>query len=288
MTTLLRGGSDRVVSEFRDRIGAFSVNFDAPGREHGDLWQWRGVLSSSQTIRIRNANGPIAVDRADGNRAEVRVEKSWRRSPPQSVRLVSEPGPTGVTICALWEGQTKCGSEGDYDGFVGHRNDVAVRFTVLVPKGVAADLSTMNGALQITGMAGSLKASTLNGGIRVEAAGPVAVKTVNGGIDATLGALAPGGAELQTVNGGVTVQLPEHVNATLDAESVVGRVQAELPVQVTGTVDPKHIRGTLGRGGPPLHVSTVNGEVRLVPIGAAVPTKATWPMHRPPLPPPPH
>ena len=289
VTNRLRGGRDRMVSEFKDRFGAFSVNFDAPGREHGDLWQWRGAVSSSQTIRIRNANGPIAVERADGNHAEVRAEKSWRRSSPRSVRLVAEPGPTGVTICALWEGQTNCGSHGDYEGFGGHRNDVAVRFTVLVPKGVALDLSTMNGALQITGMTGSLKAATLNGGIRVEAAGgPVAVKTVNGGIDATLSALAPGGAELETVNGAVTVQLPEHVDATLDAESVVGRVQADLPVQVTGTVDPKHIRGTLGRGGPTLHVSTVNGEVRLVGIGGGVatPMQAPRPRHaRPALPP---
>ncbi len=280
LTNFVRGGKDRVVSEFKDRFGAFSVNFDAPGREHGDVWQWRGPLSSSQTIRVRNANGPISVGPAEGTRAEVRVEKSWRRSAPQSVRLVAEPSAAGVTICALWEGQTSCGPEGDYSGFGGHGNDVAVRFTVFVPKGVGADVSTMNGALQITGLTGSLKAATLNGGIQVDAAGgPVNVKTVNGGIQATLGLLASGGADLETVNGAVTVQLPEHVNATLDAESVVGRVQADFPVQLTGTVDPKHIRGTLGRGGPTLRVSTVNGEVRLVPTGAVVPTKATRPRH---------
>jgi len=289
VTNLLRGGRDRVVSEFKTRFSAFSVTFDAPGREHGDIWQWRGALSSSQTIRIRNANGPISVGRADGTRAEVRVEKSWRRSAPQSVRLVAEPSASGVTICALWEDQTSCGPEGDYSGFGGRRNDVAVRFTVLVPKGVGADVSTMNGALQVTGVTGSLKAATLNGGIQVEATGgPVSAKTVNGGIEATLGALAPGGADLQTVNGAVTVQLPEHVNATLDAESVVGRVHADLPVQLTGTVDPKHIRGTLGRGGPTLRVSTVNGEVRLVPTGAVVPAKATPRRHaRLAFPPPP-
>src|SRR2546425_5140011 len=268
VTNLLRGGRDRMVSEFKDRFGAFSVNFDAPGREHGDIWQWRGALSSSQTIRIRNANGPISVERAEGNRAEVRVEKSWRRSAPQSVRLVAEPSTSGVTICALWENQTSCRREGDYEGFGGHRNDVAVRFTVLVPKGVGADVSTMNGALQITGVTGSLKAATLNGGIQVEATGgPVTAKTVNGGIEATLGALAPGGADIETVNGTVTVQLPEHMDATLDAESVVGREQAELPVQLTGTEDPKHVRGTLGSGGPTLHGSTVNGEGRLGQTG---------------------
>ena len=126
---------------------------------------------------------------------------------------------------------------------------------------------------------GSGATSALTGQTRLK---PVSAKTVNGGIEATLGALAPGGADLQTVNGAVTVQLPEHVNATLDAESVVGRVQADLPVQLTGAVDPKHIRGTLGRGGPTLHVSTVNGEVRLVPTGRswgpAVPAKAKHPL----------
>ncbi|OLC73333.1 MAG: hypothetical protein AUH78_14065 [Gemmatimonadetes bacterium 13_1_40CM_4_69_8] len=298
VTNLVRGGRERMVSEFKDRFGAFSVNFDAPGRLHGDIWQWRGVLSPAQTIRIRNANGPISVERADGDRAEVRVEKSWQRSAPQSVHLVAVPSTSGVTICALWErgggGEAGCGPEGNYQGFGGRRNDVAVRFTVRVPKGVAVDLSTMNGALQITGVTASLNAATLNGGIQVEAAGgPVTVKTVNGGIEAALGALAPGGARLETVNGGVTVQLPEHLNATLDAESVVGRVEAELPVQVTGTVDPKHIHGTLGAGGPTVHVSTVNGEIRLVQMGMAVPVKEIQPHGRhprpvvPPPPPPP-
>ena len=103
VTNLVRGGRERMVSEFKDRFGAFSVNFDAPGRLHGDIWQWRGVLSPAQTIRIRNANGPISVERADGDRAEVRVEKSWQRSAPQSVHLVAVPSTSGVTICALWE-----------------------------------------------------------------------------------------------------------------------------------------------------------------------------------------
>src|SRR2546426_9723221 len=100
VTNLVRGGRERMVSEFKDRFGAFSVNFDAPGRLHGDIWQWRGVLSPAQTIRIRNANGPISVERADGDRAEVRVEKSWQRSAPQPVPLVAGPSTSGATTCA--------------------------------------------------------------------------------------------------------------------------------------------------------------------------------------------
>src|SRR3989442_3909207 len=73
VTNLLRGGRDRI-AEFKDRFGAFSVNFDAPRREHGGIWQWRGAPSSSPTIRILHAHGPISVERAEGNPAEVRVE----------------------------------------------------------------------------------------------------------------------------------------------------------------------------------------------------------------------
>jgi hypothetical protein len=273
-TNLVRGGRARVMSGLKNTLGALSVDFDAPGRTHGDTWQWRGTLSSTQTIRIRNMNGPIAVERTAGNHAEVFAEKSWEHSAPQSVRLVALPGPSGVTICALWGDQASCDPEGRYEGLGGggHRNDVAVRFKVLVPKGVAADVTTMNGSLQITGVSGALNASTLNGGIQAEVAGgPVTVKTVNGAIEATLGALAPGGARIETLNGSVTVRLPEHVNATLDAASVVGRVLADLPLQLRGTIDPKHVRGSLGTGGPTLHVSTVNGEIRLLQMGSAMP-----------------
>jgi hypothetical protein len=291
-TNLVRGGRARVMSEIKNTLGAFSVDFDAPGRTHGDTWQWRGTLSPEQTIRIRNTNGPITIERTAGNHAEVLAEKSWEHSAPQSVRLVALPSTSGVTICALWGDQASCAPEGHYEGVAGagRRNDVAVRFKVLVPKGVAADVSTMNGALQITGVTGALNATTLNGGIQAEVAGgPVTVKTVNGAIEATLGALAPGGARIETVNGSVTVRLPEHLNATLDAGSVVGRVQADLPLQLTGSLDPRHVRGNLGTGGPTLHVSTVNGEIRLVQMGsaAAVPMPATRRRHARMPPPPP-
>jgi len=280
-TNLVRGGRARVMSELRNTLGALSVDFDAPGRTHGDTWQWRGPLTTAQTIRIRNMNGPISVERTPGSQAEVLVEKSWEHSTPQSVRLVALPGTSGVTICALWGDQASCDPEGHYEavGGRGHRNDVAVRFKVLVPKGVAADVTTMNGALQIAGVTGALDATTLNGGIQAEVAGgPVALKTVNGSIEATLGALAPGGARIETVNGSVTVRLPEHINASLDAGSVVGRVQADVPLQLTGSMDPRHVRGSLGKGGPTLHVGTVNGEIRLLQMGSGM--EVPPPAHR--------
>jgi hypothetical protein len=280
-TNLVRGGRARVMSELRNTLGALSVDFDAPGRTHGDTWHWRGPLTTAQTIRIRNMNGPISVERTPGSQAEVLVEKSWEHSAPQSVRLVALPGTSGVTICALWGDQASCDPEGHYEavGGGGHRNDVAVRFKVLVPKGVAADVTTMNGALQITGVTGALNATTRNGGIQAEVAGgPVTVQTVNGSIEATLGALTPGGARIETVNGSVTVRLPEHANATLDAGSVVGRVQADVPLQLTGSMDPRHVQGTLGKGGPTLHVSTVNGEIRLLQMGSGM--EVPPPAHR--------
>src|SRR5713226_520785 len=95
-TNLVRGGRWRVMSELKNTLGALSVDFDAPGRTHGDTWQWHGTLSAAQTIRIRNMNGPITVEHTPGNLAEVLVEKSWERSTPQSVRLVALPSTAGV------------------------------------------------------------------------------------------------------------------------------------------------------------------------------------------------
>src|SRR5229473_1358422 len=196
-TNLVRGGRARVMSELRNTLGALSVDFDAPGRTHGDTWHWRGPLTTAQTIRIRNMNGPISVERTPGSQAEVLVEKSWEHSTPRSVRLVALPGTSGVTICALWGDQASCDPEGHYEavGGGGHRNDVAVRFKVLVPKGVAADVTTMNGALQIT-----------------------------------------------------------------------------------RSMAPRHVQGTLGKGGPTLHVSTVNGEIRLLQMGSGM--EVPPPAHR--------
>jgi putative adhesin len=250
-----------------------SGNLFGAGREIGDQWEWRGVVKPSQQVWIRNTNGPVDVVAGNGDQLEVIAEKSWRRSSPDIVQLIAVPTPQGVTVCALWKArESNCGDRGDYQQHNIRRNDVAVRFTITLPRGVRLDVSTVNGAMAIQGATAGVQASTVNGRIQLHsAAGPTKAETVNGSVEARLDAMTGGDVEIETVNGSVTAFVSAKLNALLEAETVNGRVQTELPVQLTGKISPRHVRGTIGTGGPSLKLTTVNGSITIKEAGAVTP-----------------
>lgn len=251
-------------------------------REVGEPWEFRTELNSSQHVWIRNTNGPIEVVAGDGPMLEVIAEKSWRHSNPANVELVAVPSARGVTICALWDArERRCGEGGDYRLNGVRKNDVAVRFHVMLPAGVPLEATTVNGELQIDGVEGPVEVGTVNGKISVNSAGgPVEASTVNGSIEAILRALSGGDIRLTTVNGSVSAGFPAGINATLDAATVNGRVDTDFPVKISGKISTRHLRGTIGDGGPVLKLSTVNGSIS---IHEAHVTRAA-PAHRAPRP----
>jgi putative adhesin len=259
----VRAGRDRLVNEVSSRIGPFDGDFGGGGREHAVAFEWHGPVTRSQTVWIRNMSGAITVERASGSQVEVSAEKSWRRSRGgDSVRVVTVPDSTGVTICALWGEESSCGARGHYEMRNPRRVDVAMNLHVRVPAGVAVDGSTVNGSLQVRDVTGDVKLEGVNGRIQVSGAtGKVQAQTVNGGVDLTLDALSSRGVDVQTVNGGITVTLPAKINAELDASAVMGRVSTDFPIQMSGTLDTKHVRGRIGNGGSPLHLETVHGQI---------------------------
>lgn len=256
-------------SAFRNFNG-FDIDPDGdlfgPGREVGDPWEWRGPVKGSQQVWIRNTNGPVEVVQGNnGDQLEIVTEKSWRNSDPNTVEMVPVITEDGVTICALWAArERRCGSGGDYHQSGVNHNDVAVRFTVHLPRGVKIDVSTVNGEVGIDGAAAPVAANTMNGKILVHTSvGPVRANTVNGSIEASMDALTGGDIELTTVNGAVTAVLPARLNAILDASTVNGRVDTDFPLQVSGKLSPRHVRGTIGSGGMTLRLKTVNGSVNI-------------------------
>jgi len=235
------------------------------GREVGDPWDYSVLLKPNQQVWIRNTNGPIEVVAGTGDSLLIHVEKSWRNSDPQSVQVVPVLSERGLTVCALWEARDRrCNEGGDYRISGPKKNDVAVRFTVELPRNVSIDASTVNGGLEIDGVSAPVQAATVNGRITVSTStGPVQATTINGSIEANMQTLTSGDVRLTTVNGSVSAGLPAHINANIDAETVNGRVQTDFPVKIVGKISPRHLRGTIGTGGATLKLITVNGSITL-------------------------
>jgi DUF4097 and DUF4098 domain-containing protein YvlB len=176
-----------------------------------------------------------------------------------------------VTVCALWRAeQAECGDEGVYRMRNTKKNDVAVRFRIMLPRGIKLDASTVNGLIDVDGSAAALALATVNGRIQAIANGPIRATTVNGSIHAQIDSLVSSDAvELKTVNGSITAELPQGLNADLEASTVSGRVSADLPAELVGRVTPRQVRARIGQGGRRLALSTVNGSIEITEHGNA-------------------
>ena len=136
------------------------------------------------------------------------------------------------------------------------------------PRELPLTLVTNNGGVSIEDVTGRTRFDTTNGGVSLAGvAGDVRGRTVNGGVTVELdGRRWEGeGLDVATTNGGVRMTLPDGYNAELTAETTNGGLSIDFPVTVQGRLSSINHRivTTLGAGGPPLRVRTVNGGVSI-------------------------
>jgi len=235
----------------------------------GNPFVLRERLAAGRTLAIRNINGPIKVERADGELVEVTAyRRAGRRGNPEDVRIdvVREDG--SLTVCAVYpnfesDRPNTCRFRG---GQMNVRdNDTNVEFTVRVPAGVRLSATTVNGAIDIARLASPVEANTVNGAIALVTSGQARATTVNGSISARLeGPRLDEDTRFTTVNGSVSVQIASGTNATVEANTVNGNIEAaDFNLFPTGRYGPRRLSGQIGGGGPTLKLSTVNGKIEL-------------------------
>ena len=241
----------------------------ATARAQSPDFSWHGTLAAGKTIEIRGVTGRVDAMAATGNTIEVTAVKRARRSDPESVTIQAVETIDGITICAVYPTPRRsrhdnhCGSGDEYEMNT-NNNDVEVRFTVKVPRGVRLDAATVNGDIHVTEIAGDAVLHTVNGGIDVVAGGIVRAETVNGDINARMGQAAwTGTLEFKTVNGSVSLTAPASLSTEIDAQTVNGSVDSDFPITVQGRMERRHLRGTIGAGGRNLEIETVNGGIEL-------------------------
>lgn len=234
-----------------------------------NAFTWSGRIPSGHWIRIRNLTGDIDVTSSNSDRVEVTATKRWRRSDPQSVRIeVRKFGANddNVVICAIWNDRTNCDERG-YESHDVRNNDVSVQFRVAVPRGVKIGISTVNGAVGIEGATSEVEANSVNGDVEASSSGgPVSASTVNGSVTARMGRFDLDNDQdlnFSTVNGSVTVEFTGDLDADVDLSTVNGSFRTDYPVTLNGRIDRRHLRARIGRGGPRIRLSTVNGSVEL-------------------------
>ena len=228
-------------------------------------FRWQGNVAAGQTVTIRSVNGSITATRGSGE-VVVEATKTARRSDPGDVTVeVIEDG-EGIVVCAVypsgWFRQNRCARGRSYR-MNNRNNDVRVAFSVSVPDGVHLDARNTNGDVRVSGLSGDVAAAAVNGDVTAESTGLVSAMTVNGNIDAALGAAPGENLSFRTVNGRIRLTLPDGVDADLSLKTVNGGIDSDFPVTVRGRWGPRSASGRLGEGGPDIDVATVNGGIEL-------------------------
>jgi hypothetical protein len=251
------------------RLGWASLTLAAlvlagPATAAQEEFDWSGSVAPGKTLEVKGVNGGIDAVGTSGDQVVLHAVKKGKKSDPADVRIEVLEHAGGVTICAVYPGEGNECQPGPSGRMKVDRNDVNVDFEVRVPARVHFVGRTVNGGVSAEGIQGRAEAHTVNGGIRVEAAGLTTAETVNGGIEATVG--QAGWSEpvkLKTVNGGIKVSLPGDTEANVEAATVNGDIETDFPLTVKGKFGRRRIQGSIGGGGPLLEMQTVNGGIKL-------------------------
>jgi len=250
----------------RDLRSEFTRDDGGPGRSTAATWTYHAKLGAKQWVWIRNTRGSVTVEPSKGDSLQVSAVKTYRSSDTASVRLVAVPYDGGIAVCAIWGSESGCGpGQGDIQFRGGRHNDVAVDFTVRLPRNAGLGATTMVGDVHVMAAHGPLVIHTVSGDVDVATAkGPVKVESMNGDVRVRVEAFGDtGGVSATTINGSVTAELPAQLDAQVEATTVNGSINTDYPLTVNGQFTGRNVKGTLGRGGREVHLKTVNGSIKL-------------------------
>lgn len=231
-------------------------------QDQGRSFHWAGKLATDQVIEIRNLNGIIDAEPATRDEVEVSAEKSGPRA--DEVKIEVAKNSDGVTICPIYPGIS--GSCGSYEWHSSnfHNDNTKVDFRIRVPRSVRFNAQNVNGSVNAEHMSKPVRASSVNGSVRVSTDAWAELSSVNGSIDCSMGSADWNGSlKIETVNGSIHLSLPSDTNADVKFRSVNGRLSSDFPLTVSGTLGGCSMTGKIGNGGRQLTLETVNGNVDL-------------------------
>lgn len=195
-------------------------------------FSWSKQLPAGSTVTIHNIEGPIQMREVAGDRVEVRATKIVRsRGSVRDVSFDVRESAAGVTICTLYGQRSSCRAGGVSNA----AGRVRVEYTVLVPTGINADLSTGSGE-----------------------------------VDVRFTSTAPDGLmSFKSGTGTVRVGLPSDFSGRVNARTGHGTLRSDFEMTVFSLLGGHELQATIGRGapgpgsGPLLHLQTGNGNIEL-------------------------
>lgn len=243
-------------------LGLLLLSFAAVATAGEEVFEKAYSMEGASKVSVENVNGKIEAYAWDRPYLKVRAVKSAR-------------GPRAEETLRLTEIRVrKIGDEIRLEtvnprrrrlfGFLdlGSRN-AHVDYVLHIPTLTQARLETCNGKVLAIGMGSAIACDAVNGSIEIrDVFGPVRASTVNGSVRIVFrGQLRD--SRVETVNGSVDVAFARGSSIRYDLETVNGRIEGDFALAVEGRYGPKEARGDYNGGAEPLRCETVNGSIRL-------------------------
>jgi hypothetical protein len=218
-------------------------------------------LNADGSFELNNVNGTVRIEGWDKNEVEVRAIKTTPDADAilDMVAIDVDSKPDALSISTRYPQE---------EGV-----EVAVDYVIHVPRHAQLNhVSNVNGTLRVVNSESIGELHTVNGNIEVyEGGGNVHAHTTNGNVYLELKRQGDSrGAFAETTNGSVLLAVPADMSADFEARCMNGNFSSELPLALQGADKPRVVHGRLGRGGAPIHLSTVNGAIRVVALRSTV------------------
>jgi hypothetical protein len=216
-------------------------------------------LRPGDRVEVQDINGKLEIQTFDTKTAEVYVLRTAKNRNALARReVVIEQTPTGLLIR---------GKRARHPGFWEHLfgSNPKEEVTIKAPRQIALVLKGINGRVTGGDIDGSLEVKGINGRAELgQATGSIEISGINGSVSVAFNELGERGARVSGVNGGIELKIGSGLNAELTAKGMNGSVRSEIPdVVIDKDEHGSRYTARIGKGGAPITISGVNGNVRL-------------------------
>ena len=218
------------------------------------------TITADGRIELDNINGDVHISSWDRNEVKVdAVKYADTKERLDEAKIEVDSGKDYLSVRTKYPGHNNNWNWGS------HNNPASVEYTLTVPRTARLDeIKLINGALDITGIAGEVRASCING--RLDGnnlSGRAELSTVNGRLEAKFDQIAKQSVELNSVNGSVSLTIPSDSNAEIEANTVSGNINNDFGLHVSHHFVGHNLRGEIGQGGAHIKLSNVNGRIEV-------------------------
>ncbi len=221
-------------------------------------------ISPTGRVSLENINGGVKIKVWDRPAVQVdAVKRAYRKERLAEAKIEVNATEENIRIRTEYpdENQTFRSDERRYE------NPATIDYSLTVPrKAVLESIELVNGSIDIDGVEGNVKASSINGRVTARGLmGEAKLSTINGPLEATFTQLVESQPiSLGSVNGNVTLIIPSNANAAIRAGTVHGGISSDFSIPVKhGEYVGHSMDGQIGTGGPRIKLGNVNGSIRI-------------------------